>query len=141
MRLRKGLRHGIIVGCCIFKQFHLHLVHILFCLLSLPSSPKMELPWIKIFAGTLTGTALTRLAPTSSGYKTSISPIPLFFLFFFTLLILAVTWKVILYPKLFSSLRHLPGPPVSRKLRPTPKRIFLISSQGWLLSEWPIRCH
>lgn len=74
----------------------------------------MDLPWKRIFAGALTGTALTQLSSkSSSGYKTPLSPIPLFLVQFFTLLILVFTWKVILYPKLFSSMRHLPGPSVS----------------------------
>lgn len=78
---------------------------------------KMDLPWKSIFVGALTGTtALTQLVPRLSGYKTPISPIAALFLHFFTLLILALTWKVILYPKLFSPIRHLPRPSVSRKL-------------------------
>lgn len=79
-------------------------------------SLEMDLPWKSIFFLALTGTvALTQLVPRLSGYKTPISPIPALFLLLFTFLILAFTWKVILYPKLFSSLRYLPRPSVSRK--------------------------
>lgn len=78
---------------------------------------EMDLPWIIIFVGALTGTtALTQLAPRLFGYKTSISPITTLSLLFFALLILAFIWKAILYPKLFSSIRHLPGPSVGTKL-------------------------
>lgn len=97
----------------------------------------MDLPWKSIFFGALTGTAaLTKLAPRLSGYKTPISPISALFLLFFTLLILAFSWKVILYPKLFSSLRHLPRPSVSRKpctyIQP-PEQIF----PNWLSRAAP----
>lgn len=96
---------------------------------------KMDLPWKRIFVGALTGTAaLTQLASTLSGYKTPISPISVLFVLLLTLLILVFTWKAILYPKLFSSIRHIPGPSVSRKLCPTPEQISLIGSQGRLLS-------
>ena len=94
----------------IFKQLDLGLDLHSYCT---RSSFKMGFPWKRIFFGTLTGTALTQLAPK---YRTPISPTPFFFLFFFTLLILTVTWKVILYPKVFSPIRHLPGPSVGRKL-------------------------
>lgn len=97
----------------------------------------MDLAWKRIFVGALAGTALTQLAPRSSGYK----PVPVFLVLFFALLILAFTWKAILYPKLFSSIRHLPRPSVSRKLHPTISQFFLIDSQGRLLSQWPIPCH
>lgn len=62
---------------------------------------------------------------------------------------------ILLHPS--HSCRHLEGHSLSQALQlPTPftwatcklktvsnalRRIFLISSQGWLLSEWPIRCH
>lgn len=96
------------------------------------SSPRMDLSWTRIFVGTL----------TLSGYKAPISPIPVFLLSFFTLLIFAVTWTVILYPKLFSSIRHLPGPSVSPKsVSNALSRILLTGSQGWLLPEWPIPSH
>ncbi|MCJ1349234.1 hypothetical protein MMC31_007470, partial [Peltigera leucophlebia] len=70
----------------------------------------MDLAWKRIFVGALAGTALTQLAPRSSGYKPPLSPVPVFLVLFFALLILAFTWKAILYPKLFSSIRHLPRP-------------------------------
>ena len=79
----------------------------------------MDLAWKKVFVGALTGTAVTQLAAKSYGFKASLSPIPFFSVFFFTLLLLAFTWKVLLYPKLFSSMRHLPGPSVSRTQRLT----------------------
>lgn len=158
LKLRQRQLINAVVGCALcraeklsrnFRLQHTHLyIHVhtyILVLLDRVSNTnisfEMDLPWISIFVGALASTtALTQLAPSLSGYKTPISPIPTLFLLFFALLILAFIWKAILYPKLFSSIRHLPGPSVSRKLC-TNAQIFLIGFQGRLLSQWPFPCH
>lgn len=71
----------------------------------------MDLPWPQIaFISTAGSAGLRQFAPQ---YSLSRSYLATFFILFAILSVLGAFWKVILWPKLFSPLRHLPQPPVS----------------------------
>lgn len=83
-----------------------------------PSSEEsFKMFWKELSVGILLGT-VTEVAIILSGYKILLLSTPHFIVLvhLFTLLIFTFIRNVILYPKLFSSMRHLPRPSVSQNL-------------------------
>lgn len=71
----------------------------------------MDLPWSRITLSSLMGSfCLVQFAPH---YSISVSYVQTLAVLQFVLTTAAAIWKVILWPKLFSPLRHLPSPSVS----------------------------
>ncbi len=71
----------------------------------------MDLPWPQIALTAIAGSAgLRQFLPQ---YSLSRSFFGTFFILISILSVLGAFWKVILWPKFFSPLRHLPQPPVS----------------------------
>lgn len=70
----------------------------------------MDLPWPQILLGSIVGTlGLVQFAPN---YSILNSYLGTFSVLFVILFIAGILWRVILWPKLFSPIRHLPSPPV-----------------------------
>lgn len=71
----------------------------------------MDLPWPQIALTSIAGSVgLIQFAPQ---YSPSRSYIGTFFVLISIISILGAFWRVVLWPKLFSPLRHLPQPSVS----------------------------
>lgn len=71
----------------------------------------MSLPWTSFALSSIAAAVLTvQYAPQ---YSLSTSYAQSSLIFFVILGLAGGTWRVILYPKLFDPLRHLPSPPVS----------------------------
>ena len=74
----------------------------------------MDLPWLPIGLSSVAGSLI--LVHKAPQYSFSASHVKTFLALETIQLLLGLLWQVILYPKLFSPLRHLPHP----KVRPMP---------------------
>lgn len=76
----------------------------------------MDLPWKQIgLSSVLASIPLVHYAPE---YSISASYVKTFLVFEIIQILLGLLWQVILYPKLFSPLRHLPQPEVGPHPQP-----------------------
>lgn len=74
----------------------------------------MDLPWLPIGLSSVAGSLV--LVHKAPHYSVSASYVKTFLALETILVLLGLLWQVILYPKLFNPLRHLPQP----KVRPCP---------------------
>lgn len=81
----------------------------------------MDLPWLPMALSSVAGSLL--LVNKSPAYSISASAVKTFLVLETIHILLGLVWKIVIYPKLFSPLRHLPQP----KVRPQsiPQRLWL----------------
>ena len=77
----------------------------------------MDLPWLPMALSSVAGSLL--LVHKAPDYSVSASAVKTFLVLETIHILLGLVWKVVLYPKLFSPLRHLPQPKVRPLLNPT----------------------
>ena len=70
----------------------------------------MDLPWLSMALNSVAGSFL--LVYKAPNYSISASVVKTFLVLEIIHILLGLLWKVVLYPKLFSPLRHLPQPKV-----------------------------
>ena len=70
----------------------------------------MDLPWLPMALSSVAGSLL--LVHKAPAYSISASAVKTFLVLGTIHILLGLFWKVVLYPKLFSPLRHLPQPKV-----------------------------
>ena len=70
----------------------------------------MDLPWLPMALSSVAGSFL--LVHKAPNYSISASAVKTFLVLETIHILLGLLWKVVLYPKLFSPLRHLPQPKV-----------------------------
>lgn len=70
----------------------------------------MDLPWLAIGLSSVAGSLI--LVHTAPHYSISASYVKTFLALETIQLLLGLLWRVVLHPKLFSPLRHLPHPKV-----------------------------
>ena len=77
----------------------------------------MDLPWLSMALSSVAGSLL--LVYKAPDYSISASAVKTFLVLETIQILLGLLWKVVLYPKLFHPLRHLPQPKVRPLLNPT----------------------
>ena len=93
----------------VFQKFRKNILGPALCL------SVMDLPWPQLIFSSIAGSfCLIQLAPQ---YSPLSSYLGLFIVLFLAFTAPALSFKVFLWPKLFSPLRHLPSPPVRCRLR------------------------
>ena len=77
----------------------------------------MDLPWLPMALSSVAGSLI--LVHKAPGYSISASAVKTFLVLETIHILLGLVWKIVLYPKLFSPLRHLPQPKVRPLSNPT----------------------
>ena len=96
----------------------------------------MDLPWLPMALSSVAGSLL--LVHKAPDYSISASAIKTFLVIETIHILLGLVWKIVLYPKLFSPLRHLPRPKVGSLSYPT-RSLAKTYIAGWFIYQWAIQ--